>query len=114
MESQILLYIFASLYLVSPAVGVSIELQSYNLLDYYVRTAHRLHGGRATIGKQEQPEIWNMLSPGLCNLTGTVTFCIGANSNVCLRHRNLKVYAESNNGSHSFALDACFYLRAEM
>ena len=113
MDLPNLLCIFAGLYLVLPAAGVNIELQSYNLPHYYVRTAHRLHGGRVTIGNQEQPEIWNMFSPGLCNLTKTVTFCIGTNSNVCLRHRNVMVYAESNNGSRAFALDACFYLRAE-
>ena len=114
MEAQyLLLCIFAGLYFASPIDCVSVELQSYNFPDHYIRTADYLNGGSVIISNQDEPEIWNMLSPGICNLAGTVSFCIGAQSNVCLRHRNNLVYAENNDRSHSFARDACFYPLAD-
>ena len=51
-----------------------------------------------------------MRSPGICNSRGTVSFCIGT---LCLWRKNNVVHAERNDGSRSFALDACFYLRAD-
>ena len=91
-----------------------IELQSYNFPDFYVRTAHRLHGGAVTLERQVQPEIWEMVTPGLCNLQGTVSFRISVrNTNTYLRHRHFVVYAEDNDGSTLFANDACFYLRQD-
>ena len=104
---------FAGFYLALPMDCVNVELQSYNLPDHYIRTAHRLHGSSVTLAIQARPDIWNMRSPGICNSTGTVSFCIGAQSNVCLRHKNNLIYAENNDRSSSFARDACFYLRAD-
>ena len=92
--------------------ATKIELQSYNLPDYYIRTAHRVHGGAVTLDRQVQPEIWKTVSPSLCNTQGSVSFRIGLeDSNVYLRYRNGLVYAEAYDYSSSFANSACFYIR---
>lgn len=92
--------------------AASVELQSYNIPDYYVQTAHRVQGGTVTLQRQTQPEIWKIISPGLCNRDGSVSIRIGLqDSNIYLRHRNGLIYAESNNQSSSFFHAACFYIR---
>ena len=92
--------------------AVNIELQSYNIPDYYIHTAHSTHGGAVTLQRQVQPIIWKIVSPGLCNREGTVSIRIGLqDSNVYLRHRNGLIYAESYDQSGSFAHSACFYIR---
>jgi hypothetical protein len=92
--------------------AIKIELQSYNLPDYYIHTAHRLHGGTATLQRQTQPVIWKIVSPGLCNRVDTVSIRIGLqDSNIYLRHRNGLIYAEANDRSNFFANSACFYVR---
>lgn len=57
--------------------AASVELQSYNIPDYYVQTAHRVQGGTVTLQRQTQPEIWKIISPGLCNRDGSVSIRIG-------------------------------------
>ena len=92
--------------------AIKIELQSYNLPDYYIQTAHRIHGGAVTVQRTTHPEIWKTVSPGLCNREGTVSIRIGLqDSNVYLRHRNGLIYAEANDHSSSFANSACYYIR---
>ena len=92
--------------------AIKIELQSYNLPDYYVHTAHRVHGGAVNLQRQTQPEIWKIVSPGLCDIEGTASIRIGLqDSNIYLRHRNGLIYAEANDHSSFFASSACFYIR---
>ena len=104
--------LFCIIFILSQTDATKIELQSYNLPDYYIRTAHRVHGGAVTLDRQVQPEIWKIVSPGLCNTQGSVSFRMSLqDSNVYIRYRNGLVYAESYDRSSSFANSACFYIR---
>ena len=88
------------------------QLQSYNLPDYYIQTADSIHGGAVTLERQIQPQVWEIVTPGLCNTKGTASIRIALKgSKVYLRYRNGLVYAESNDHSSSFAHSACFYIR---
>ena len=104
-HNNIMLCIVAVFCLFSQAVGVNVELQSYNYPTYYVKTAHQLHGGKVTIANDAQPQIWNMITPGVCNITGTVSFSISASTSntVYMRHNNSLLSAKTNDGSDSFA-----------
>ena len=114
-KHNILLCIVASYCIVSQAVSVNVELQSYNYPTFYVKTAHRLHGGRVTIANNAQPQIWNMITPGLCNIAGTVSFSISASTSntAYMRHSNSLLSAKTNDGSDSFASNACFYVHSD-
>ena len=49
--------------------------------DYYVRMAHQLHGGAVTFCMSATGPTWNLGngdSWSVCNLPGTVSFCISA------------------------------------
>lgn len=112
MDVKGLLHLITDFYLISLAVGINVELQSYNYPAYYFRVAHRTHGGNVTIAQDARPDIFNMRIPGLCNQSDTVSFSTTA-SNKYLRHRNWQLFAESNDGSDLFANDACFRLHVD-
>ena len=48
------------------------QLQSYNIPNYYIiQTADSVHGGAVTLERQIQPQVWEIVTPGLCNTKGT-------------------------------------------
>lgn len=92
--------------------NAAVELQSYNYPDYYIQPANTVSGGAVTIQRSAKPATWKVISPGLCNARGTVSFRIGSqNFNIYLRNRNGLVNAENFDHSSSFADSACFYIR---
>ena len=48
------------------------QLQSYNIPNYYIiQTADSVHGGAVTLERQIQPQVWEIVTSGLCNTKGT-------------------------------------------
>ena len=112
MSLKIVCAIIFSLSLHTGMTDAAIQLQSYNYPDYYI--AGPVRGGAATINRQAKPETWEIVSPSLCNVHGSVSFRIGSqNSNVYLQYKNGVVYAEAYDRSSAFANSACFYIRQD-
>ena len=112
MSLKIVCAIIFSLSLHTGMTDAAIQLQSYNHPDYYI--AGPVRGDAATINRQAKPETWEIVSPSLCNVHGSVSFRVGSqNSNVYLRYKNGVVYAEAYDRSSTFANSACFYIRQD-
>ena len=91
--------------------GATVELQSHNYPDYYIQPANSVSGGVVTIQRPTKPASWEMVSPSLCNVLGTVSFHLSSQGTYYLRYRNGLIYTEKYDGSSSFADSACFYIR---
>lgn len=107
-----IIFVLCSVHVHMYTADAAVELQSYNLPDYYIHVAHRVSGGAVSIRRQAQPEVWQIESPGLCGAQGSASIRIGLdNSNIYIRYRNGLAYAEANDDTSSFSTSACFYIR---
>lgn len=87
-----------------------VEMQSYNYPDHYIGLRH---GNQVFITRTAAPKRFKLISPGLCGVTGTISFQSAIDPNKFLRHGDFLLYEDPFSDVDLYKKDASFFLHKD-